>query len=102
MKTRVIMTNTNGIISVETFEGETIEEKVERIVTNKEPISDGAPMIYTEKSAGVLPAYNIRTDRFDIAIDATSKIEAARQAKREAFAKEQEKNGTDVGEPNPN
>ena len=65
MKTRVITTNTNGIISVETFEGETIEEKVERIVTNKEPISDGAPMIYTEKSAGVLPAYNIRTDRFD-------------------------------------
>ena len=83
MKTRVITTNTNGIVSVETFEGETIEEKVERIVTNKEPISGGAPMIYTEKSAGVLPAYNIRTDRFDIAIDATSKIEAARQAKRE-------------------
>lgn len=102
MKTRVIITNTNGVVSVETFEGETIEEKVERIVTNKEPISDGAPMIYTEKSAGVLPAYNIRTDRFDIAIDATSKIEAARQAKREAFAKEQEKNKTDVGEPNPN
>jgi hypothetical protein len=48
MKTRVIMTNTNGIVSVETFEGETIEEKVERIVTNKEPISDGAPMIYTD------------------------------------------------------
>ena len=45
MKTRVITTNTNGIVSVETFEGETIEEKVERIVTNKEPITDGAPMI---------------------------------------------------------
>lgn len=29
-------------------------------------------------------------------------MEAARQAKREAFAKEQETNGTDLGEPNPN
>lgn len=102
MKTKIILPNNNGIESVETFEGETIEEKVERIVTNKEPISDVAPMIYTEKSAGVLPAYNIRTDRFDIAIDATSKMEAARQAKRDRFAKEQETNSTDVGEPNPN
>lgn len=49
MKAKVILPNNNGIESIETFEGETIEEKVERIVTNKEPISDGAPMIYTEK-----------------------------------------------------
>ena len=45
MKTKIILPNNNGIESVETFEGETIEEKVERIVTNKEPISDVAPMI---------------------------------------------------------
>ena len=77
MKTKRIILNTNGLKSVETFEGETIEEKVERIVTNKEPISDSAPMIYTEKAMGVLPAYNTRTDRFDIAIEATSKIEMA-------------------------
>ena len=31
-------------------EGETIETKVARIVQNKEPITDGAPMIYTEKN----------------------------------------------------
>ena len=35
-------------------EGETIETKVARIVQNKEPITDGAPMIYTEKEQGVL------------------------------------------------
>ena len=34
---------------VETFEGEFIEEKVARVVENKEPIEDGAPIIYTER-----------------------------------------------------
>ena len=32
---------------------ETIEKKVKRIVENKEPISDGAPIIYTERNKGV-------------------------------------------------
>ena len=38
-----------------------IEEKVRRIVNNNEPITDGAPIIFTEKKDGVLPEYNIRT-----------------------------------------
>ena len=49
--------------SVECYEGEQIEEKVRRIVNNNEPITDGAPIIFTEKKDGVLPEYNIRTDR---------------------------------------
>ena len=69
--------------SVETFEGETIEEKVNRIVNNGEPIKDGAPIIYTEKKDGVLPEYDIRTDRWDIAIEAMDKVNMDRMAKRE-------------------
>ena len=68
--------------NVETYEGESIEKKVARITLTKEPITDTAPIIYTEKKDGVLPAYNIRTDRFDLAIDAYDKIEAARIAKK--------------------
>ena len=34
--------------SVECVEGEPIELKIERIVSNKEPITDGAPSIFTE------------------------------------------------------
>ena len=52
---------------IETYEGEFIEEKVARVVENKEPIEDGAPIIYTERKDGVIPAYNIRTDKWDIA-----------------------------------
>ena len=60
--------------SVTTYEGETIETKVNRIVNNGEPITDGAPIIYTERKDGVLPEYDIRTDRWDITIDAMDKV----------------------------
>lgn len=69
--------------SVTTYEGETIETKVNRIVNNGEPITDGAPIIYTERKDGVLPEYDIRTDRWDIAIDAMDKVNMDRFAKRE-------------------
>ncbi len=72
--------------SVECVEGEPIELKIERIVSNKEPITDGAPSIFTERKDGVVSAYNIRTDRWEIAADAMSKVEGSVQAKRDAKA----------------
>ena len=41
--------------SVELFEGESIEKKVAKLIENNEPITDGAPIIFTEKKDGVLP-----------------------------------------------
>lgn len=67
----------------QSIEGETIEQKIERITTNKEPIKDGAPIIYTDRKDGVLPGYNIRTDRFEVALDAMDKISKTHRAKRE-------------------
>ena len=67
----------------DSVEGETIEQKIDRIVNNNEPITDSAPIIYTERSEGVLAGYNIRTDRFDVAIDAMDKIASTKIAKRE-------------------
>lgn len=67
----------------ESVEGESIEVKVQRIVENNEPISDGAPIIFTDRRDGVLPAYDIRTDRFDLAIggmDYVAKSNLARRA----------------------
>lgn len=79
-------------------EGETIEEKVRRIVNNKEPIKDGAPLIYTDRKDGVLAGTNIRTDRFDVAIDTMDKVHKNTIAKREAKQKlgEQAKAGMDA------
>tara|TARA_B100000768_G_scaffold178471_1_gene194307 strand:- start:799 stop:1158 length:360 start_codon:yes stop_codon:yes gene_type:complete len=72
--------------SVELVEGETIEQKIERIVSNKEPITDGAPEIYTERKQGVLSAYNIRTDRWDVAADGMDMVQKNIQAKRDGKA----------------
>ena len=69
--------------SVEKLEGEPIELKIERIVSNKEPISDGAPSIFTERKDGVVSAYNIRTDRFEIAAEAMDKVAGSIQARRD-------------------
>lgn len=63
---------------MEFIEGETIENKVRRIVESKEPISDSAPMIYTNRKDGVIAAYNIRTDRWEIAQNAMDKVNAAK------------------------
>lgn len=67
----------------ESYIGETIEKKVERIVNNNEPISDGAPLIYTDRKDGVQPDYNIRTDRFEVAIEAMDRVSKSHKAKRE-------------------
>lgn len=67
----------------DSYEGERIESKIERIVNNNEPIKDGAPLIYTERKDGVLPETNIRTDRWEIAINAMDKVSMSVRAKRD-------------------
>ena len=67
-------------------DGESIEAKVKRITENNEPITDGAPIIYTNRDDGVLPAYNIRTDRWEVAMDAYDKI-TRNSAKKEIAPK---------------
>ena len=69
------------------FKGETIEEKVRRIMHNGEPVTDGAPQIYTEFGEGVVPETNIRADRFDLALDVNDAIQKDLMTKRDAFLK---------------
>lgn len=86
MKLKIVLQRSQ-LKSNEVYEGETIETKVSRIVNEKAPIEDGAPIIFTERADGVLPSYDIRTDRWDVAIDAMDKVNKAKIAKREEFAK---------------
>lgn len=78
----------------DTVEGESIEMKVERIITQNEPIKDGAPIIYTERKDGVMPQYDIRTDRFEYAIDAMDKVSKTYTAMRENAIKEREQSSS--------
>ena len=67
--------------------GESIENKVRRITESNEPITDGAPIIYTKRDDGVLPAYNIRTDRWEIAQQAMDAVNQANLAKSKKLRK---------------
>ena len=80
--------------------GESIEDKVQRITENNEPITDGAPIIYTNREDGELPAYNIRTDRWDVAQAAMDAVNQANLAKSKNYGKieQQEKNALESKE----
>lgn len=72
------------------FEGESIEREVERLTTEKTPIESVSPQIFTEAKDGVLPEYDIRTDRWDIAMEAMDAVAASYRAKRENYQKQKE------------
>lgn len=79
-------TKSTTLVVNNSYEGETIEQKVERFTNNNEPIKDGAPLIYTDRKDGVQAGYNIKTDRFEVAIDAMTKIQKTKIAEREKRA----------------
>lgn len=85
MKTKIYHQPTGFTIN-QSIEGEPIEHKIERITNNKEPITEGAPIIFTQRRDGVQPAYNIRSDRFEIATEAMDKVTKSNLAKREQKA----------------
>lgn len=65
-------------------EGEPLERAIERALNNGENLKgDGAGVMYTERKEGVLASTNIRTDRFEIAIDSMGKADASYSAKRD-------------------
>lgn len=96
---------------LEHLEGEPIEDKIRRILDENEPITDGAPIIYTDKKDGVRPEFNIRADKWDIAIQAMDKVsnyEASKylqngdnlEIKVDYKETESEKNNTENSSPN--
>ena len=76
MKRNVI--KPKGRMFIETYEAEYIEQKVARITESNEPITDGAQMIYTNAKDGVVKAYDIRTDKWEVAQDAMNSVNKQR------------------------
>lgn len=86
-----------GLVVNDSIEGESIELKIERLIENNEPISDSAPIIYTERKDGVLPQYDVRTDRFELAIDAMDKVSSSHVARRVGmYEKKNDEKGSDL------
>ena len=62
---------------------QTEKEKEKEKEKETKPIDNSRGLVYTERKDGVLPAYDIRTDRFELAVEATDKIAKSYLAKRE-------------------
>lgn len=90
---RIEIKNNSSLTVNRSYQGESIEDKLERIIQQKEPIKDGAPLVFTERKMGVLPEYNVRTDRFEVAIEAMDAVQKSTIAKREAAMKARENSG---------
>lgn len=68
----------------ESYEGETIEAKIRRMLLNKEPIKDPGTMLqYSDRADGVLPEYDIRTDKWENAVELADKVQKTYQAQRD-------------------
>lgn len=95
---------THGIVKNDSYEAEPLEVKLRRATEEKKPIEAVAPMIYTEKNKGVIPEYDIRTDRFELAQKAMERLNSVKFseiAKNEAIPGAeniQEQSGREAGE----
>lgn len=74
---------TKMYIDAKVEQGEMLETQLRRMIAQGEPIQGISPMIYTKRSDGVLPQYDIRTDRFEIAQTALDNATKSDRAKRE-------------------
>lgn len=103
---KIRVNNFKGMIKI-TEKGETLIKKIQRILDENEPLTDGAPMIYTPKQAGVRDDCNVRTDKWALAMDAMDRVnnyklnEYLKKGEAEAPKKEEGQPEGGKTEPNP-
>ena len=76
-----IITKSFTQFRVESYEGQSIEDRCKKLVETGEPIKDTSPLIYTPKEKGVMPQYDVRADKWEIAQDAMDRVNRERVAK---------------------
>ena len=62
--------------------GQSLEEFLRKATQGLEPIEATAKLTYNDRKEGVLPQHDIRTDRFELALQLTNKIHATEAAAR--------------------
>lgn len=87
------------ITANESYEAEPIEQEVERMLNNGEPLGPASPQIFTERQEGVLPEHDIRTDYFELAMDATELAARNQLARRKDFIDKLNKDNNKGQEP---
>lgn len=78
--------------------GKSIEEEIRQAVASKSPIESSAEVVYTPLKDGVLPQYNMRTDRQEIALDLTEKYGKSKLLHQDETGEEQTKKEENTNE----
>lgn len=65
--------------------GEPIEAVVSRALTSGAPIESNSPPLYQQRSEGVSPFFDIRSDKMELAAEAQDKKTADQLAKRNSL-----------------
>ena len=102
-----IITRSHCDFELDDYKGQSIEDRCKILVETGEPIKDTTPLIFTPKEKGVMPQYDVRTDKWDIAQNAMDRVNKERIAKgqqppREEVKKEDTAQGgasNDAGQP---
>ena len=81
LKNKVRVNSFENLIEEEPVIGMSIEQKVRQMMDQNEPITDTVPMIYTSKEDGVKPEHDIRTNKWDYAIDAMNDVNNYKKTK---------------------
>lgn len=72
------------IRSTTKYVAEPLEKKITRWLNNKDEINDQTvDLIYTERKEGILAAYDIRTDKWELAVEASDKVAQSYHNRRE-------------------
>lgn len=87
LKMKAAIINKSKLKTTEEFIGESLEEKIRRVMSTGEPVEAVSPMYYTERKDGVKPETDIRTDRWEIAQKAMTTInEGIREKRKERMS----------------
>lgn len=76
---------TGNIIRNTSFEGEAIEKQIARLVEGETLEVKGKTPIYTEKKDGVLADTNIRSDKFEMAMEAIDYVNKTQIARSNEY-----------------
>lgn len=86
-----IITRSYCNFELEDYQGQSIEDRCKKLVETGEPIKDTSPLIYTPKEKGVMPQYDVRADKWEIAQEAMDRVNKERIAKGQQPKNEEKK-----------
>lgn len=83
---------------VQLYQARSLEKEMEEIITQKKPIENAAPLMYTDKKDGVIEDCDIRTDKWEAMQRAATYVNEQKREYRRAESEGKIVDGKITGE----